>query len=191
MIHHRGNEGDRLRVPWPLPWCPWSPSRTRKCLGALALPKTNHYTGLPFHLSAISPYPYQICVSASVEGKGKFGFLIWLAPLSHPLLVHYPSWTICNELLTPSACAPIVCFICLFLLFNPVSTACTGCTPLRFIKKYTKKVALDWLSLFWGRVRVECLWSHIRLCLRQNKLLLLGLPKILWANLLFIPSFKS
>ena len=47
-----GNEGDCLRVPWSLPWCPWNapvqicnfiigcPLPRRKCLGALALSKT-------------------------------------------------------------------------------------------------------------------------------------------------------
>ena len=24
LILHRGNEGDCLRCPWPLPWCPWN-----------------------------------------------------------------------------------------------------------------------------------------------------------------------
>ena len=55
LILHDGNEGDCLRVPWSLPWCPWNalqykfakliigcPLPRRKCLGAFALSKTNH-----------------------------------------------------------------------------------------------------------------------------------------------------
>ena len=54
LILHGGNEGDCLRVPWSLPWCPWiAPVQIcnfiigcslprSKCLGALALSKTKH-----------------------------------------------------------------------------------------------------------------------------------------------------
>ena len=54
LILHGGNEGDCLRVPWSLPWCPWNapvqicnfiigcPLPRRNCLGALALSTTKH-----------------------------------------------------------------------------------------------------------------------------------------------------
>ena len=42
LILHRGNGGDCVHVPWPLPWCPWNASWKKKCLGALALSKTKH-----------------------------------------------------------------------------------------------------------------------------------------------------
>ena len=57
LILHGGNEGDCLRVPWSLPWCPRNdpvqicnfikgcPLPRKKCLGVLAFSKTKH-TGL-------------------------------------------------------------------------------------------------------------------------------------------------
>ena len=54
LILHGGNEGDCLRCPMSLPWCPRNapveiynfligcPLPKKKCLGALALSKTKH-----------------------------------------------------------------------------------------------------------------------------------------------------
>ena len=58
LVLHRGNEGDCLRTPWSLPWCPLiapveiyhfligCPLPRGKCISALALSKKPKQTGL-------------------------------------------------------------------------------------------------------------------------------------------------
>ena len=191
MIHHRGNEGDRLRV-------------LGHCLGALEAlhERENALVPLPFQKRTI----IQACLSTCLlfpriltrfvwvpQWKGRESLVFWSGWLPHPtpfLYITRAEQYVMNYLHLRHV--PLLCVLFVYsycsIQFLPPALDALLCVLLKSIRK---KVALDWLSLFWGRVRVGCLWSHIRLCLRQNKLLLLGLPKILWANLLFIPSFKS